>query len=130
MARKGCSQTVQGNYGKDAQRNWHEMIKETDIENAVDFLHDNSTKIAAAKANAMHLEDYTKVIKAKIMRENANLSLGAQEAIAYSDSRYSAHLDAKKIADEEYERLRWLMDATDAKIRAWQTMSSNNRKGF
>lgn len=106
------------------------MIKETDIENAVDFLRDNSTKIAAAKANAMYLEDYTKVVKAKIMRENASLSIGAQESIAYSDARYSAHLDAKKIADEEYERLRWLMDAAETKCRVWQTQSSNNRKGF
>lgn len=106
------------------------MIAEKDIENCVDFLRDNAPKIAQAKANAMHMDDYTKVVKAKIMRENSTLSLGAQEAMAYSDVRYTAHLDAKKIADEEYERLRWLMDAADAKIRAWQTQSSNSRKGF
>ena len=105
------------------------MISESEIERAVDFLRDNSDKIAQAKANAAHMDDYTKIVKAKIMRENATLSLGAQEAIAYSDPRYSAHLDAKKIADEEYERLRWLMDAASAKIDVWRTQSSNNRKG-
>ena len=107
------------------------MITDDEVEKCVDFLRDNAVKIAQAKANAMHMDDYTKVVKAKIMRENnGDESLGAREARAYADARYTAHLDTKKIADEEYERLRWLMDAASAKIDVWRTMSSNNRKGL
>jgi len=106
------------------------MIAEDDIERAVDFLRDNAPKIAQAKATAMHMDDYTKVVKAKVMRENATLPLGAQEREAYSDPRYVSHLETKKIADEEYECLRWMMDAAQAKIEVWRTQSSNNRKGF
>ena len=106
------------------------MISEDDVEKCVDFLRDSAPLIAQAKSNANHMEDYTKVVKAKIMRENATLPLGAQEREAYADARYEAHLDAKKIADEEFERLRWLMEARQAKIDVWRTQSSNNRKGF
>ena len=106
------------------------MISEDEVEKCVDFLRDSAPLIAQARANAGHMEDYTKVVKAKIMRENAGLPLGAQEREAFADARYEAHLDAKKIADEEYERLRWLMDARQAKIDVWRTQSSNNRKGF
>jgi 5-bromo-4-chloroindolyl phosphate hydrolysis protein len=64
------------------------------------------------------------------MREHDNQPLGKQEAIAYSDSRYDQHLKAKQIADEEYEYLRWMMEAAQAKIDVWRTQSSNNRKGI
>ncbi len=106
------------------------MITDDDIEKAVDYLRDNAVKLAKAKAASIYLDDYSKVVKSQIMRENDNKSLGAQEAIAYSDPRYNEHLKARKIADEEYEYLRWMMEAAQAKISVFQTQSANNRKGF
>jgi len=106
------------------------VITDDEIEKAVDYLRDNAAKLAKAKAASIYLDDYSKVVKSQIMRENDNKSLGAQEAIAYSDSRYDQHLKAKQIADEEFEYLRWMMEAAQAKISVFQTQSANNRKGI
>jgi hypothetical protein len=106
------------------------MITDEQVEAAVDYLRDNAVKLAKAKAASIYLDDYSKVVKSQIMRENDNKSLGAQEAIAYSDPRYDQHLKAKRIADEEFEYLRWMMEAAQAKIDVWRTQSSNNRKGI
>ena len=106
------------------------MISDEEVEKAVDYLRDNAAKIGKARAEANYMDDYCKVVKSQIMREVATEPLGAQERIAYSDPRYKQHLEAKKEADERYEYLRWMMEAAQAKLNAWQTQSANNRKGF
>ena len=44
------------------------MITDLEIEKAVDYLRDNATKAAQARANRIYLEEYRKTIKAEIMR--------------------------------------------------------------
>ena len=106
------------------------MITDDDIEKAVDYLRDNAGKLAKSKAASIYLGDYSKVVKSQIMREHDNKPIGTQEAIAYADPRYEQHLKAKQTADEEFEYLRWMMEAAQAKIDVWRTQSSNNRKGI
>lgn len=106
------------------------MITDDDIEKAVDYLRDNALKLSKAKAASIYLGDYSKVVKAQIMREHDDQPIGKQEAIAYADPRYDQHLKAKRIADEEFEYTRWMMEAAQAKIDVWRTQSSNQRKGM
>ena len=106
------------------------MITDEEIEKAVDYLRNNASKLSKAKAASIYLDDYSKVVKSQIMREHDNQPIGKQESIAYADPRYDQHLKAKRIADEEYEYLRWMMEAAQAKIDVWRTQSSNNRKGI
>lgn len=106
------------------------MITDEQVEAAVDYLRDNALKVGFAKGKVNYLTDFTKVVKAKIMRDNSDKPLGAQEAIAFADQQYDEHLKAKQIADQEYEYLRWMMEAAQAKIDVWRTQSSNNRKGI
>ena len=103
------------------------MISDDDIEKALTFLRDNSQKAAKAKAERIYMEEYRKVVKAQIMRENDDKALGAQEAIAYADARYRQHLEAMKEAVERDEYHRWMLTAAEAKIEAWRTMCSNQR---
>ena len=103
------------------------MINDSEIESALNYLRDNSTKAAQAKANREYLDEYKKVLKASIMREHEGLSLGAQEAIAYSDPRYEQHLKAWKDAVEQDVYFQWMKTAAEAKIEAWRTFSSNER---
>ena len=103
------------------------MISDSEVEKAIDYLRDNASKAGRARAERMYLEDYAKVVKASIMRENADKPIGAQEAIAYADPRYSTHLDVMKDAIERDEYHRWGRTAAEAKLAAWQTMSANNR---
>lgn len=105
------------------------MIDDNDIDKALDYLRDNSRKAAQAKAERIYMVEYRKVVKAQIMRENDNVALGAQEALAYSDSRYVEHLKAMRTAIEEDEYFGWMRTSAEAKINAWQTQSANNRKG-
>ena len=106
------------------------MITDEQVEAAVDYMRDNALKLSKAKGASIYLGDYSKVVKSQIMRENDDQPIGKQESIAYADSRYDQHLKAKRIADEEYEYLRWMMEAAQAKIDVWRTQSSNNRKGI
>ena len=103
------------------------MISDDDIGKALDFLRDNSQRAAKAKAERIYMEEYRKVVKAQIMRENDDKALGTQEAIAYADPRYKQHLEAMKEAVEKDEYNRWMSTAAEAKIEAWRTMCSNNR---
>lgn len=106
------------------------MITDEQVEQAVDYMRDNAPKVASAKAQFGYLEDYSKVVKSQIMRENDNRPIGTQEAIAYSDPRYTEHLKAKEAAEERYEYLRWMMEAAKTKIEVWRTQSSNQRNGL
>lgn len=103
------------------------MITDKEIEEALEYLRTNGKKAAQAKAERIYLEEYRKVVKAQIMREYDNKPLGAQEAIAYSDPRYTEHLKVMKEAIERDEYHRWAQTAAEAKIEAWRTQSSNQR---
>lgn len=102
------------------------MITELEIERALDFMRDNATKAAQAKANRAYMVEYRKVVKAQVMRESPG-SLGSQEAEAYASQKYIEHLQAMKAAIEQDEYLTWMMAAAEAKISAWQTQSRNQR---
>ena len=103
------------------------MITDNDVEKAVDWLRDQATPCAQAKANRIYLEEFRKVLKAQIMAEHNDMSIAAQEREAYSDPRYIQHLEAMRTAVEMDERNRFLCAAADAKISAWQTMNANQR---
>lgn len=105
------------------------MIPDEDIEKAIDYLRDSSSKAAKARAERIYLDEYCKPLKALVMRENTSESIGAQEARAYADTRYKQHLEALRAAIEADEYVRFMRDAADAKIRAWQTMRATERAG-
>jgi hypothetical protein len=103
------------------------MITDQDIEKALDWLAGNGRNAAKARAEREYLDEYKGVLKCQIMREHSDQSLGAQEALAKSDPRYNAHLNAWKEAVERDEFFRWMRVAAEAKIEAWRTQSSNER---
>lgn len=106
------------------------MITLEDAEKAVDYLRDSARRAAKARAEYGYLDSFTKVVKAKLMREHAGKEpIGAQEAIAYSHAMYSAHLDAVRIAAEAMEYERYMREAADAKFEAWRTQQANERAG-
>jgi translation elongation factor EF-Ts len=103
------------------------FITEGDIEKALDYLRDNAAKAAQARANRIYMEEYRKVVKAQIMGENNETTIGAQERFAYADARYIEHLEAMRTSIFEDEKHRFTLAAAQAKIDAWQTMSANER---
>ena len=103
------------------------FITDDEIDKALDYLRDNARDAAQAKANRIYIEEYRKVVKAKLMKEHASMSAVLQEREAYSDPRYAQHLEAIKQAVEADEGHRFLRGAAEAKIEAWRTQSSNTR---
>jgi hypothetical protein len=102
-------------------------ITDDDAERAMDFLRDNATEAAQAKANRLHLTEYRKSLKAKLMGERTLDPLGAQERHAYAHKEYLDLLLAIKDAVFQDEKQQWLMEAAKAKIDVWRSLNANLR---
>ena len=103
------------------------FITEQEVERALDWLTQNAAAAAKARAERLYVEDFAKVLKARLMAEHDNLSAVLQERHALADDRYLTHLDAIREAVERDEKNRFLRAAAETKIAAWQTMSATER---
>ncbi len=102
-------------------------ITDEEVEKALDYLRDQSSVAAAARANRLYLEEYRKSLKAILMDERKLDSLGAQERYAYSHHRYLGHLDTLKDAIELDEKYRFLIEAAKVKLEIWRSQQANER---
>lgn len=103
---------------------------EINIFKALDFIRDNATKYAKAKAARIYLEEFRKTKKALCMQSaeaGGVNAISAQERDAYADPEYQALLAGLRQAVEEEERLRWMMVAAQAKVSVWQTIEATRR---
>lgn len=103
------------------------FIPDSEIEAALFWLQDHAHKAAQSRAERLHLEDYSKVLIAKIMREWPSLGVSAQEREAYADPRYETHLKGLKEAIFNDVKLQWTKSAMEARLEAWRTMSATER---
>lgn len=94
---------------------------------ALDFIRDHSTDLAEAKATVLYLTEYRKTKKALLMIESDAKTESAKESYAYAHTDYIAHIKALASAVQEYERLRWLMVAAEAKIEVWRSLEASAR---
>jgi len=106
------------------------FITDDEIDKALDFLRDNARDAAQARADRVYVTEYRKYLKATIMKEHDKLSAVLQEREAYSDPRYLAHLEAIRDAVKADASHEFLRAAAEAKIKSWQTQSSNSRAGL
>lgn len=104
-----------------------EVISDVEVDKALAYLRDTAEQAAQARAARLHLDDYSRVLKAEIMSEHLAETAAAQERWAYSDGRYKNHLELLKRAIYEDERFRFLRGAAEAKIEAWRTYQANAR---
>lgn len=103
------------------------MITEQEVEAAVDWLRDTAQEAAQKRAERLYLDEYRKVLRAKLMKQHMDLLVSAQEREALADPKYAEHLQALKIAIDEDEKMRFLRVAAEAKIEAWRSMNANHR---
>jgi hypothetical protein len=103
------------------------MITDEKVEKALEYISQGARKLAQAKANYDYLADYTKVLKAQLMKEHPKESAAGQEREAFSDPRYTEHLKVVKDAEGEYLHLNYLIDAAKVTLDIWRTQSSNER---
>lgn len=103
------------------------MISDDDIDKAVEYLTKSAGEAARSRAHRVYIEEYRKTLKATIMAEYPDHSIGAQERFAYADPRYLQLLEGLREAVENDERHRFLRAAAEAKIEAWRTYSATIR---
>lgn len=103
------------------------MFAKSDAEKAFEWLRENGPLAAEAKAQRMHLDAFTKTLKARIMREHEGMPVSGQEREALADERYEQHLDGLRVAIELDETFRWNRDRAMACMDGWRTESANSR---
>lgn len=104
------------------------FISEDEVDKALDYLRDNATAAAQARASRVYLEEYRKTKKAILMKaQDGGMPISAQEREAYAHPEYDELLKALRDAVFEDEKHRFLMSAAQAKIEAWRTQESSIR---
>ena len=105
------------------------MITDQDAEDAVEFLENNAIEAAQARADRIYCEQFRNTVKAQLMTEFDD---GSRRG-SYSGKnglcrfRYMQQLDAIQEAVFRDEKARFLREAAQAKLSAWQTLSANTR---
>jgi len=103
------------------------MIDEKSVEAGLQWCVDNAAMAGQLKSNLAHLERFTKVLKAKLMRQSNEKAIGAQEAYAMDHPEMLEHLEGLKVAEGQWEEMRWKKESIMAKSEAWRTQCSNTR---
>ena len=88
---------------------------------------ENAPKLAAAKANRVYMEEFRKTLKAQLMKDCGESSVGAQEREAYASDIYVGHLKGLQAAVEAEETLRWQMVTDQAAVEVWRSQEASNR---
>lgn len=102
-------------------------ITDEDVETAFDWLRENATAAAKARAERLYLEAFSKSLKALLMQNSTKNSISHQERDAYAAPTYIKHLQALKDAVFQDEKMRFLREAALAKVEAWRSASANER---
>ncbi len=98
-----------------------------DIEKCLDWMRDNASTLASAKADMVFQTEKRKSVKAELMQKSLEKTESAKESWAYSHDDYVQHLDRLRIAVYDYELIRVQMMACELKIEAWRSLEATNR---
>lgn len=99
-----------------------------DPQAAVESLWAIAPKYAEAKGQRVHIEEFRKSLKAKLMKSSGVEAIGAQEREAYAHPEYIALLDGLRAAVEQEECLRWRLVSAQAAIDVWRSTNASNRQ--
>lgn len=103
------------------------MIREQDVEKAVDFLLTSAKKIGAARERQRRAEHMVKAIEALEFKRSSASSAEAKKADARASDAYQRALTEDAEATGAFEEMRALREAAMMRIEVWRTMSSNAR---
>ena len=95
--------------------------------NAVGDIEKYAPHYAKAKADRVHIENFLRVVKSRIFLKQDEGTQGAKEAVAYAHPDYVQQVDALKIATENEERLKYLIDAAKLKVEIFKTEEFTKR---
>jgi len=94
---------------------------EVDPNKAIKYIQENAKDYADAKGRRVHLEHFLKTVKAQLMSDSDEKTLGAQEAYACSHERYIDQLTALKEAVIQEEYLKYMFRSAEMRVEVWKT---------
>ena len=106
------------------------MLNDEQVQAALDYLRDSAEEAAVARSQAKTLEKYLGVIEAEQKALWPDMSNAAKQDEARRSPEYRQTLRALEEAIKRDCKYQMLREAADARIRAWQTWSSNQRSAI
>lgn len=102
-------------------------MEEINVFKCLDYIRDHADQYAQAKANRVHIEEFRKTLKSRLMATQLGEPVNAREIYAYSHPDYEELLEGLKVAIELEESLRWKIEAAKLKVGVWQSLGANQR---
>jgi len=99
---------------------------------AIEYIIENSSKYAEAKAQRIYLEEFRKTKKALLMKDAMARGIDsavAQEREAYAHLEYADLLKGLMVAIEKEETLKWMLTAAQMKADIWRSEQASERVG-
>lgn len=101
-----------------------------EIERPLTYIRDNASSFAKAKSDRVYLEQFRKSKKAMLFVEaekHGIKTVAEREAWAYAHPEYVELLSGLRVAVEQEEKLRILIEAAKLKINLYQTKQADSR---
>lgn len=89
-----------------------------------------SEEFAKYKSKRVSLEDYKKILKARLMKEALAAGVSsnqAQEREAYAHPQYEETIDGLEFATRKETELYWELKLFDIEVQVWRTQQANKR---
>lgn len=102
-------------------------MEEIDPSKAITYIQQNAGKYGEAKATRVYIENYLKTVKSELIANSDESTLGAKEAYAYSHQNYRDQLSALRIAVEQEETLKYMLEAAKLKVEIYKVQEYNKR---
>lgn len=85
---------------------------------------------AKAKHDRVRLEQFRKVMKARLMKQAEQQgynAIGAQEREAYADPEYEVCINGLAVATEKESETWWMLQMEEWKFESWRTRMASER---
>lgn len=103
------------------------MDKQINPNDAIDFIIKHGNEFAVAKSDRVFIEQYMKVVKAKLMNDCLNMPSTKAEAYALAHPDFKLQIDGLKVAVEKEETLKWHLEAARLRVEVWRSQEASNR---
>lgn len=103
------------------------IVSDNEIGKALDFLRDSADGIGKAKERLIKAGHMVKHVEALLLLASEERSIEAKKASARVDQRWIDATNEEAEAAGEFETLKALREAAEAKIEAWRSESANYR---
>lgn len=102
-----------------------------EVNKALNWLMENADSASQARANRLHLEDFSKSLLAtlqnRLSQEHPEAAGNKLERLALAHTEYEIHLEGLKEARRIDERFKWLSSLAHAKLDVFRTIEATKR---